>query len=321
MRHKALSNRKQYRFFYLYPPPKAVAHYANGGQNKKWQYMTIKILIGDCLEHTRKLKSQSVHCVVTSPPYWGLRNYGVAHQLGMETTPEAYVDRLCALFAEIRRVLRDDGTIWLNLGDCYVGGAYTGKTDNNLSAPGRINLTADIPKNSWRGLATKNLVGLPWRVALALQAQGWFLRADIIWHKPNPMPESVRDRPTRAHEYIFLLSKSPHYYYDVDAIRVPYKHLTKGQREQKLQNPKGKNPRTVWTIPTKAFKGAHFATYPPALIEPCIKAGCPEGGTVFDPFFGAGTTALVARQHKRNCIGIELNPDYVAIARQRLALD
>ena len=275
--------------------------------------MTMKILLGDCREVIKKLSPNSVNCVVTSPPYWGLRNYEKDKQLGMEDSPDAYVESLREVFRNIWPVLRDDGTVWLNIGDCYAGGSYTGKNDVNVKTPGRSNLSKSVPKGRWRGLPPKSLIGVPWRVAFALQEDGWCLRSDVIWHKPNPTPESVSDRPTRAHEYIFLLSKSSSYFYDSDAIREPYQ--TAGY---KFANPKGKNKRTVWTVAPKACKEAHFATYPPELIEPCIKAGCPKGGTVLDPFFGAGTTGLVANRLGRNWIGIELNPAYAKIAAKRI---
>ncbi|MFO0109702.1 MAG: DNA-methyltransferase [Alphaproteobacteria bacterium] len=278
--------------------------------------MTVKILRGDCRKLIKKLEDRSIDCVITSPPYWGLRNYENANQLGMESSPEEYVENLRGIFSEIRRALKDHGTVWLNLGDCYAGGSYTGRNDVNVKTPGRSTLSASVPKGKWRGLPPKNLIGIPWRVAFALQQDGWVLRSDIIWSKPNPTPESVPDRPTRAHEYIFLFSKSPRYFYDADAIREPYQ-----SKSYKFANPKGKNRRTVWTITPKPCKEAHFATYPPELIEPCIKAGCPEGGTILDPFFGAGTTGLVAKRLNRHCIGMELNPDYAVIAAQRLKAD
>lgn len=277
--------------------------------------MTVKILKGDCRKVIKKLEDGSIDCVITSPPYWGLRNYENKNQLGMEETPEEYVENLRQIFVEIRRILKDNGTVWLNIGDCYAGGSYTGRNDVNVKTPGRSNLSSATPKGKWRGLPSKNLIGIPWRVAFALQSDGWVLRSDIIWNKPNPTPESVPDRPTRAHEYIFLFSKSSRYFYDGDAIREPY--LSK----YKFANPKGKNRRSVWTVAPKPCKEAHFATYPPELVEPCIKAGCPEGGIVLDPFFGAGTTGMVAKRLKRRCIGIELNPDYAAIAARRIKED
>lgn len=296
------------------------------------------ILTGDALEWLRQLPDNSVNTCVTSPPYWGLRDYGIDGQIGVEETPEAYVERMVEVFREVRRVLRDDGTLWLNLGDSYAGsgkGAWKVKDrQKEVYIPDPDSPQCRLPKVP-SGLKPKDLVGIPWRVAFALQADGWYLRSDIIWHKPNPMPESVKDRPTKAHEYIFLLSKSKKYYYDNDAIREESKGVWNsakgfnkdgqskrniegriGNREDKLQT--GRNKRSVWTVSTKPFKGAHFATFPPDLIEPCVLAGCPEGGIVLDPFFGAGTTGLVARRHNRNFIGIELNPQYVEIAKNRI---
>lgn len=258
------------------------------------------------------MPTESVNCIVTSPPYWGLRDYQNPDQLGMEPTPDHYTDNLVGVFREARRVLRSDGTLWLTIGDCYARTAYKGsKPDTHIVTKGRNNM-GSIPKGSWTGLPAKSLVGIPWRVALAMQQDGWLLRSDIIWHKPNPTPESVRDRPTRAHEYLFLFTKTGRYFYDADAIREPY--ITAYKRA----NPKGKNKRTVWTIAPKPFKEAHFATFPPELVSQCLKAGCHQGGTVLDPFFGAGTTGLVAQGLGMKTIGIELNADYVAIAGSRL---
>lgn len=274
--------------------------------------MTIEILHGDCEQVVSTLPEKSINTVVTSPPYWGLRNYQVDGQLGLEASPEEYAQKLVDVFAAIRPALRDDGTIWLNIGDCYAR-SNTTRPDNNISTPGRSGI-GNIPKSQWKGLPAKNLIGIPWKVAFAMQADGWHLRSDIIWSKPNPTPESVKDRPTRAHEYIFLFSKSQRYYYDADAVREPY------VSDFSYAHPGGRNKRTVWTVTPKPFKEAHFAVYPPDLIEPCIKAGCPEGGTVLDPFFGAGTTGLVAESCGRNTIGVELNKDYITIARKRLGL-
>lgn len=273
-------------------------------------YMSWQILEGDCRLALQTLPADHFHTCVTSPPYFGLRDYGHDGQIGLEQTPEAFVQELVTVFREVRRVLRDDGTLWLNLGDSY------GKA--------------------------KQLLGIPWRVAFALQADGWYLRQDIIWHKRNPMPESVRDRCTKAHEYIFLLAKSSRYYFDSEAIKEPAvdPETIKGKRPRRsdhIQADKGydghrtrvslmngqaprltRNRRSVWSVATKPFKGAHFATFPPDLIEPCILAGCPAGGHVIDPFNGAGTTGLVSIQHGRNYTGIELNPDYIALANDRL---
>jgi DNA modification methylase len=318
--------------------------------------LTVRILQGDCRDVLKTLPDESVHCVVTSPPYWGLRDYGVAGQLGLENSPGAFVDALVGIFSEARRVLRPDGTVWLNLGDSYAGGGnyrginsentLTSKQASNRGARGLSQQLGALGKDT--GLEPKNLVGIPWRVALALQDAGWWLRQDIIWHKPNPMPESVTDRCTKAHEYIFLLAKSERYYFDAEAIKEPgaaasgarYAYAFGGglagraSREvsengiDRRTVPIGykefdgtRNKRTVWTVPTSPFQGAHFATFPPDLIEPCILAGCPEGGTVLDPFGGAGTTGLVADRHKRNAILIELNPEYAEMAKRRITND
>lgn len=302
--------------------------------------MTIEILQGDCRDVLGGLPDGSINCCVTSPPYFGLRDYGVEGQLGLEPTPDEFVSAMVEVFREVRRVLRDDGTLWLNLGDSYAndgkrGGSTGGKHASALhgnSGIGRRLLTT--------GLKPKDLIGIPWRVAFALQADGWYLRQDIIWHKPNPMPESVTDRCTKAHEYIFLFAKSERYYFDADAIKeqAVSNHASgngfKGRQGGAIHMPMSggagtadqwlpggmRNRRSVWTVSTKPFKGAHFATFPPDLIEPCVLAGCPVDGTVLDPFFGAGTTGLVAQKHGRNCVGIELNPDYIAIANERLGL-
>ena len=303
--------------------------------------MTDTILVGSSPDILRSLPSQSIHCCVTSPPYWGLRDYGVEGQLGLEKTPEEYVVNLTAVFREVKRVLRDDGTLWLNLGDSYASNpASGGPKSEKLRGP--QNATPNRPE--WHrplGFKPKDLIGIPWRVAFALQSDGWYLRSDIIWSKPNPMPESVRDRPTKAHEYIFLLSKSARYYYDQDAIKEPAiyadqrvslgkKSFSKGQAAGSGRAPSGnalnnyydvldtRNKRSVWRVTTKPFKGAHFAVFPPDLIRPCILAGCPAGGVVLDPFFGAGTTGLVAKQEGRHYIGVELNPEYAKMAKERI---
>ena len=268
--------------------------------------------IGDCLTVLRSLPDGFANTCVTSPPYWGLRDYGHDGQIGLEETPDAYVERMVAVFREVRRVLRDDGTLWLNLGDSYAGGSSSGTVNNETSTLGGGKATqaaaASVVHARKHGLKPKDLVGIPWRVAFALQADGWYLRSDIIWHKPNPMPESVTDRPTKAHEYVFLMSKSPRYYYDADAIK-----------ERATNDDTGRNKRSVWTVTTRPFSGAHFACYPPDLIKPCIAAGCPEGGIVLDPFFGSGTTGMVAESLGRRWFGIELNPEYEPLIRQRTA--
>lgn len=296
-----------------------------------------KIFCGDSLEILKTLPDQSVQTCVTSPPYFGLRDYGVEGQIGLEETPEEYVQKLVEIFKEVRRVLRDDGTLWLNLGDSYNaardGGHAGGKKQASLERHKGIQRSgANVP-----GLKPKDLIGIPWRVAFALQADGWYLRQDIIWHKPNPMPESVTDRCTKAHEYIFLLSKSPTYYYDHETVKEPaVMNRWGGKKPMNLKNSKDKggvfggltrerdmmpetrNRRSVWTVATKPYKGAHFATFPPDLIEPCILAGAPVGGVVLDPFLGSGTTVAVAIKHGRQYIGIELNPEYIKLAEQRL---
>jgi DNA modification methylase len=331
----------------------------------------IVIYHGDSLATLRTLPDCSVQCCVTSPPYWGLRDYGADGQMGLESTPEEYVAGMVTLFREVRRVLADDGTLWLNLGDSYA--TQPGKGDNvpqtkwsrNTYPKSAAHRSIETP-----GLKPKDLCGIPWRVALALQADGWWLRQDIIWHKPNPMPESVTDRCTKAHEYVFLLSKSQRYYFDADAIkersatldpRRPYgseggwqmdgrgaekrpngkprtaghkthkyvteyeaseteEHRTKSGLMKVADVPwEKRNRRSVWTIPTQPFPGAHFAVFPPKLIEPCIMAGCPEGGIVLDPFNGSGTTCWQARELGRKAIGCELNSEYCDLAINRLA--
>ena len=293
----------------------------------------IKILQGNCLEVLKDLPEQSVNTCITSPPYWGLRNYQEEEQLGLEDTPEEFVENLVKVFREVKRVLRDDGTVWLNLGDTYCGTGHKGNYTDPKHKEGRNGQKIAL-NNKIDGLKSKDLVGIPWRVALALQQDGWYLRQDIIWHKPNPMPESVTDRCTKSHEYIFLLSKNAKYYFDNESIKEDSVTIIKkrtrktgtgvdsniGNKGSAGNNGK-RNKRSVWTVPTKPFKGAHFATFPPDLIEPCVLAGCPEGGTVLDPFGGAGTTGLVAQQHNRDSILIELNPDYIEIAEKRLNND
>ena len=377
------------------------------------------IIEGDCIKGMATLPDGCVHTCVTSPPYWGLRDYGTATweggdstcnhvddvalaerlrqkksmisvgermdgstrtrvhdeqigntiqhrdvcpkcgakridaQLGAEKTPEAYVENMVNVFREVRRILRDDGTVWLNLGDSYArnGGGVESRMNSidkmgvgqkATYLAGAMQTVNKVPF----GLKSKDLVGIPWRVAFALQADGWYLRQDIIWHKPNPMPESVEDRCTKAHEYIFLLSKSQKYYYDSDAIKEPVSSVNPisskeyrqsigrksginevarwdetNARSMPIGNPSDgkRNKRSVWTVTTKSFKGAHFATFPKDLIEPCVLAGCPEGGTVLDPFTGSGTTCVVALNHNRRFIGTELNPDYIKIATNRIA--
>lgn len=337
------------------------------------------IHVGDCLEIMQGMESGSVQTCVTSPPYFGLRDYGMPGQIGLEPTPAEFVGRLVKVFREVRRLLRDDGTLWLNLGD-----SYASKPNGSIGATGlqgglspHVSVRQAHARRSPRipeGLKHKDLMGIPWRVAFALQDDGWYLRQDIIWSKPNPMPESVKDRCTKAHEYLFLLSKSSDYYYDQEAIRepaaassiarwaqdvesqggsdrVPGKtngsmkavggrskrdtfaregkvadHVLPGQsaaqhradRDEDTFDVASRNKRSVWTVPTMPFKEAHFATFPERLIEPCVLAGAPAGGMVFDPFMGAGTTAVVAEKLGRSWSGCELNPKYAAIANDRI---
>jgi DNA modification methylase len=314
-----------------------------------------QILVGNALTKLKELPSEVAQTCVTSPPYWGLRDYGVEGQLGLETTPEEYVERLVEIMREVRRVLRPDGTLWLNLADSYTGsgtsqphrdcsgGLGGGRDHGTREVQGSSISSAGIARIIPQGFKPKDLVGIPWRVAFALQADGWYLRSDIIWAKPNPMPESVTDRPTQSHEYIFLLSKERSYYYDADAIRGPHAWYdkrgagmgglsNKGTNKARLAgqkhapsakdgggHPRGKNRRDVWTVPTKPYPGAHFACFPPKLIEPCILAGSPVGGVVLDPFLGSGTTAEVAIRYARRFIGIELNPEYIQLAKDRLS--
>ena len=327
----------------------------------------IKVLYGDALEQLRALPDASVHCCVTSPPYYALRDYGVPGQIGLEPTPEKYIERLVEVFREVKRILRDDGTLWLNIADTYAGsgkGAWKNKERQKEvyvldpgSAPTKI-------KTVQGDIKPKDLIGIPWMLAFALRADGWYLRQDIIWYKPNCMPESAKDRCTKSYEHIFLLSKSPHYYFNYKAIQEPavgfndtssprgskgaYKpnsgrrkgnnrsfrgggvytgnrsYNNSASKEKQTVgnelNPTGlRRKRDVWTVSTVGYKQAHFATFPPKLIEPCILAGCPDDGTVLDPFLGSGTTAEVAEKLGRNCIGIELNKEYAPLIEQRVA--
>jgi DNA modification methylase len=297
-----------------------------------------RILQGDVRDRLTELPDGSVQTCITSPPYFGLRDYGHEGQIGLEPTPDEFVQALVGVFREVRRVLRDDGTVWCNLGDSYHGGGYSNHRINGeewLRAHGgdrrRSRQRDRIKANP--DLKPKDLVGIPWMLAFALRADGWYLRSDIIWSKPNPMPESVTDRPTKAHEYLFLLSKGPRYFYDADAIRESAMVVEQGRRPGPESNgyhvesgrndsgahlggmgfgvdPAGRNKRTVWTVATQPFPGAHFATFPPKLIEPCVLAGTRPDDVVLDPFAGAGTTGVVALRHDRSFIGVELNPDY-----------
>lgn len=348
-----------------------------------------KVYHSDCIEFLKTVPDNFVDCCVTSPPYFGLRDYGHDGQIGLEETPEQYVQNIVAVFEEVRRVLKPEGTLWLNLGDSYCGTA-TGSGDQTSSTlqggkGTQIEAGKRPHKKPGNGVKQKDLIGIPWMVAFALRSAGWYLRQDIIWHKPNPMPESVTDRCTKAHEYIFLLSKSAKYYYDQDAIRTPVRDSTVQRMMQQIENQKGSscpsksngpmkavgpgrkprpgidthgnqgsetgikayshrgagdkkltghsgnfdadgnligdgmaNKKSVWTVTTKPFKEAHFATFPEDLIVDCIKAGCPEGGIVLDPFMGAFTTAVVAKKLNRKFTGSELNRGYVKMGNKRL---
>jgi len=253
---------------------------------------------GDAEVFLERLPDSFFRCCITSPPYWGLRDYGTNGQIGAEYNPEEYIGRLVAVFEQIRRVLTDDGTLWLNIGDSYTSGNRGYRAPDKKNPVRAMSYRAKTPT----GLKPKDLVGIPWRLALALQQAGWYLRSDIIWEKPNCMPESVKDRPTRCHEYIFLLSNSLRYYYDYQSVR-----------EQG-----GRNRRTVWSVPTEPFPDAHFATFPPQLIEPCILAGSQPDDWVLDPFFGSGTVGVVCEQQHRKYVGIELTPAYVQLAIERI---
>lgn len=309
------------------------------------------IINGNSLEVLKSLPENSIDCCVTSPPYYALRDYGCDGQIGLEETPEKYIESLCDVFSEVRRVLTPEGTLWLNIADSYWGGGWRNAQFNEHSG--------DIQKGSkgtYCGLSLpackgkigdykhKDLIGIPWMLAFALRSQGWYLRQDIIWQKPNPMPESVTDRCTKSHEYIFLLSKSQKYYFDYESIMEPCAdqernnfqsgsranginkdrndndlgERSKTWKPKTIDNQKVRNKRDVWEVNTKPCKEAHFATYPFELIKPCILAGCPENGIVLDPFMGSGTTAIVARSLNRNYLGVELNPEYIKIAHKRL---
>jgi DNA modification methylase len=314
---------------------------------------------GDVRDILPTLDAGSVQCVVTSPPYWGLRDYGVEGQIGLEPTPEEYVQTMVEVFREVKRVLRDDGTLWLNMGDCFYSPKnFTGSSDKTDGVFNRrSNRLTDGPHrktNFWAKhslLKPKDLVGQPWRVAFALQADGWYLRSDIVWAKGvsfcpdysgSVMPEPVTDRPTKSHEYLFLLTKSARYYYDADAVREEalgttnradfrvggsYTHNNSfNNSASKLPTDTGKhrdnsstrNLRSVWTINPQPYREAHFATFPTTLVEPCVKAGSKKGDTVLDPFAGSGTTGLVAGKLGREFVGIELNPDYIRLANERI---
>lgn len=310
------------------------------------------ILHGDALSVLKTLPDGSVDCCVTSPPYYNLRDYGVNGQIGLEESPEEYIQKLVEIFREVKRVLKKDGTLWVNIADSYAGSGKgrckggVAKMENfsEKQKTNRGTVNGVLTKTTSENCKPKDLIGIPWMLAFALRADGWYLRQDIIWHKPNPMPEPVKDRCTKSHEYIFILSKSPRYYFDYEAIQEPastYEDLKRrvrnghaewknkkaastyavsgtGRSRESLYSKGGKrNKRDVWTITTKSYKGAHFATFPPDLIEPCILAGCPVGGVVLDPFAGSGTTGMVAKKLGRDFILIELNVEYIELCKER----
>lgn len=303
-----------------------------------------KIYLGDCLDVLQTFPNESINCCITSPPYYGLRDYGVEGQIGNEDTPEEYVQNLVNVFEEVRRVLKDDGTLWLNLGDSWAGSNQVAGTKNltakQASNHGTNYMSSDSHKSKiskLNGYKPKDLIGIPWMAAFALREAGWYLRQDIIWAKGNPMPESVKDRCTKSHEYIFLLTKSRKYYFDNESIKeaavTQPKARDKNKEGYQADYPKGdrfssgervygadgkRNKRDVWNVNIKPCKEAHFATFPDTLIEPCVLAGCSEGGIILDPFMGAGTTGMVAKRNNRNYVGIELNSNYIQIAESRI---
>ena len=315
------------------------------------RYTTIQLDIihtGDCLEVLKTLPDESVHCCITSPPYYALRDYGMEEQIGREATPKEYISRLTEVFTEVRRVLRSDGTLWLNIADTYAGKGNQGDFVDPKNPKGR-NGQAVALNYKVEGCKPKDMIGIPWMLAFALRDSGWYLRNDIIWMKENPMPESCKDRCSRCYEHIFLLSKSRKYFFDAKAISEPIapataERLKRGMKggnkygkpvpgqpqTQTINRPRAhgeitdsminpmRNKRDVWVVNTVPFKGGHYAAYPPKLVEPCLLAGCPEGGIVLDPFFGSGTTGMVAKQLNRHYIGIELNPEYAKLAEARI---
>ena len=328
------------------------------------------ILQGDALSVLKTLNDESINCCVTSPPYYNLRDYGVDGQIGLETSPEKYIQKLVEIFREVRRVLKNDGTLWVNIADSYAGsgkgrvkdGTAKRETFGKLQVGNNGTVEGVLTKTKSDSCKPKDLIGIPWMLAFALRADGWYLRQDIIWAKPNPMPESVKDRCTKSHEYIFMLSKSPRYYFDNEAIQEDsvssdkrpsalQRAREKGYATKDRQNPEAylknipryggkkytenpdvfyrtksgnaydyrpkRNKRDVWAVTTKPYKGAHFATFPPDLIEPCVLAGCPIGGTVLDPFAGSGTTGMVAKKNRRDFVLIELNEEYIKLIEDR----
>jgi len=266
------------------------------------QYFDSLIICGDAKEELKKFPDNHFQCCITSPPYWGLRDYGIPHQIGGEPKLDDYVTNLVEVFREVRRTLSDDGTLWLNIGDSYTSGNRTWRDPDKKNPARGMDYRPPTPS----GLKSKDLIGVPWRLAFALQSDGWFLRSDIIWHKPNCQPESVKDRPTRSHEYLFLLTKSERYLYNYEDLMEPSKDR-RGLR----------NRRTVWSIKTEPFKYSHFAVFPEELIKPCILGGSNRGDMVLDPFFGSGTVGIVGLKLNRRFVGIELNPEFIEIARRR----
>lgn len=258
---------------------------------------------GNALAVLQALPSESVQCVVTSPPYWGLRDYGIEGQIGLEPTLPQFLNQLTRVFSEAKRVLKQDGTLWLNIGDSYTSGNRGYRATDKKNPARAMSIRPPTPD----GLKPKDLIGVPWRLAFALQDDGWFLRSDVVWNKPNAMPESVKDRPVRSHEYLFMFTKSEKYFYDHDAVK-----------ELADDGVSKRSRRTVWNVNTKPFAGAHFATFPPDLIRPCVLASTRPGDFVLDPFFGSGTVGLVSQQELRQYVGVELNPDYVKMAASRL---
>ena len=292
------------------------------------------IINANAIDGLKTIETATVDTCITSPPYFGLRDYGMTEQIGVEATPDEYINNLVTVFQEVRRVLKDDGTLWVNIGDSYAGGGRGCDSPKQKTNRGTVNMPRSVVPD---GVKPKDLIGIPWLLAFALRADGWYLRQDIIWHKTNPMPESVTDRCTKAHEYIFLFSKSSKYYFDNEAIKEPattppvardkraegyQADYAKGDRfyaGERVYGADGKrNKRDVWTVPTKPYKGAHFAVYPPHLIEPCILAGSRVGGLVLDPFCGSGTTCITEYAAGRRYIGIDLNPEYCTIAEKRI---
>lgn len=324
------------------------------------------VIVGNALDELKRMEAESIDCCVTSPPYYNLRDYGIDGQIGLEKTPEEYISKLVDVFREVRRILKKDGTLWIVIGDSYAGSGK-GKNDTHTTNKGnKGSKNNSALQGNFRNaeIKPKDLIGIPWLLAFALRNDGWYLRQDIIWHKPNCMPESVKDRCTKSHEYIFLLSKIPKYYFDGEAISEPIADSTVKRCSQNIAAQKGsdrqpgksngnmkaclpryrgrkytenpdkfyrtkshnmydfrprRNKRDVWSVSTCGFKGAHFAVFPEKLIEPCVLAGCPNGGTVLDPFCGSGTTGVVAAKNNRNFIGIELNPEYAELARKRIS--